>query len=211
MRYHNTALAALLSIGLAACGEVLTAPEAGTGVVQAAAIGDRSNGGVQSSRSPAQTLLLRNAQGEVDGTVRFRATVEVQSQTGAWVELAQQATGQVQVETSSQGEARVFAQQRADAASYTRARVTFTEVEADVRGGLEIGLGGLLSGLISVRLGSDGKVVVEQPVELKVEAGTMATLLVDLNAGTWLQRADAEARAVSETEFQSAVRLEARS
>jgi hypothetical protein len=202
----------LLLLGSLTGCEDATGPEAGEARVQAAAIGDGET--ASASLSPEGlhfSQALTDASGQVQGTVEFAARVEIQNETGAWVDLTQQAAQSAQVDASGEGGAQVFAREEVGAQTYTRARITFENVQANVTGGLEIGVGNLLTGTIQVNLGSDSQVVVEREIVLRAESGTTSTLVVDLNADAWLQKADAKAKAVSAADFQSAVRITAQS
>lgn len=207
---HSSAIASLfLILGLVACDEDVAGPGEGAGVLRAAAIGDgdETTAAAQQLGGTRFSQLVYNQQGEVEGEVSFSAKVFVQTSAGEWVQLTEQLAQEVTVDASGEGEAEVFVREEVEATAYTRARVVFEEVEANVTGGLKIGIGGILTGVIRVSLGGDEEVVVEQPINLRVNAGSEGTLVVNLNADAWLSRADAEARTVDEADFRSAVRL----
>lgn len=200
----TTVLAATFALG--ACGDI-TGPGEGQATFQVAAQGDdpsaqQSSQGTTSTYSQPMTSTDGRAQGEVE----FRAQVEVQTRTGGWITLNQ--LQEVHVDASGQ-ETKTFASTRVDADSYTRIRVTFENVKANVTGGIQIGTG-FLAGEVRVNLGSEGQTVVEREIDVNAGAGATTTLLINLNSSQWLNRADAQAKTVSEADFRSAVQIVAR-
>lgn len=205
MRHLKTSfiMAGLLA-GLTAC-EDATGP-GGSATLQVAAVGDTESGpSAALSPSYSQAVLARD--GSAQGTVQFTARVFVQTSAGSWIALTEQAAQSTTVDASGRGGAQVFASEDVEAQSYNRVRVVFERVNANVTGGIQLSLGGLLTGLVQVNLGSDSEVVVEREVEVDARSGTASTVVINLNADAWLSRADAQSKAVSEAEFQSAVRV----
>lgn len=205
MRLIDTTFAAILALGLTACGEA-TGPD-GAATMQVAARGDTpaSAASVADGGAPAYSQAL----GGAEGTVDFRARVYVRSDAGAWLELTRQAAQRVVVDAAGRGEAAVVSGARVGAARYDRVRVVFEDVGADVTGGVRVGAG-ILTGAVTVDVRSDGGVVVERSVDVDVSAGGSARLLIDLNADAWLDQAGAQSRTVSEAAFASAVAVTVR-
>ena len=204
MRMNTTFAAAVLAMGLAGCGEGATGP-GGDASMQVAARGDTP--GSASRADGGAAAAYSQGLGQAEGTVDFRARVYVRSDAGAWLELTQQAA-QRTVDAAGRTEAQLVGSARVEATHYDRVRVVFEEVDADVRGGIVIGAG-LLTGAVTVDLRGDNQVTVERSVDVDVTAGGSARLLIDLNADAWLSQASAQSRTVSETAFESAVRVTA--
>lgn len=204
MRMKTTFAAAVLALGLAACDEGTTGP-GGDASMQVAARGDTP---ASASRVGGEAPTYSRALGGAEGTVDFRARVYVRTDGGSWLELTQRAARQATVDAAGRTEAELVGSARVEATHYDRVRVVFEDVDADVRGGIVIGAG-LLTGAVTVDLRGDRQVVVERSVDVDVSAGGSARLLVDLNADAWLNQASAQSRTVSETAFESAVRVTA--
>lgn len=198
--------AALAGVALAACSGDSTGPSAGDGeaAFEVAARGDDAPATAQQSPTGGATFTHTSA----EGTIRFRARVYAQTSAGSWVELTNRTAQEAAVDASGHGSAVVFARTKAKAQAYGRVRVVFESVRADLDGQLQVGTG-LLSGAVSVDLRSDGQVVVEREVSVSARAGATTRVLLNLNAGAWLNRANATTRTVAESEFASAVRVTA--
>ncbi|HEX8272174.1 MAG TPA: DUF4382 domain-containing protein [Longimicrobiaceae bacterium] len=205
MRMKTTFTAAVLALGLAGCDEGTTGP-GGDASMQVAARGDTPGAASRADGGAAYSQAL----GTAEGTVDFRARVYVRTDAGAWLELTERAAEQATVDAAGRAEAELVGRARVEATHYDRVRVVFEDVDADVRGGIVIGAG-LLTGAVTVDLRGDNQVVVERSVDVDVAAGGSARLLIDLNADAWLNQASAQSRTVSETAFESAVRVTATS
>jgi cytoskeletal protein RodZ len=197
-----------LLLGLAGCEESTGPEESAT--IRLAAVGD-VEAGPSTSRGASDSQAVLASDGSAQGTVQFTARVYVQSNSGAWVAVMEQAAQSVTVDASGRGGTQVIASESLEARSYNRVRVVFERVNANVTGGIQLGIGGLLTGAVQVNLGSDSEVVVEREVEVNAQTGSTTTIVINLNADAWLSKADAQAKAVSEAEFQSAVRIFAQS
>jgi hypothetical protein len=86
----------------------------------------------------------------------------------------------------------------------TRARVTFTRVQAEVAGGLPV------LGLIHVDLGAAGQLTIDSPLLLEPAPRGFETLVVDVNAHLWLPSASSLTRIVPASTFASAVEIRVR-
>lgn len=203
-RIAKTVVAGVLALGLAACED--TAGPGGEATMRVSARGD---GGPAASRVAGDGTAFSQALGSAEGTVEFRARVYVRTEAGSWVELTRRSAERVTVDASGRGEAKAFATAGVRATGYDRVRVVFEDVKANVTGGIRIGTG-VLSGLVTVDLRSDGRTVVERGVDVELAAGGSAELLIDLNADAWLNQASAQSNTVSEAAFESAVRVTAR-
>jgi hypothetical protein len=204
MRMTSMLAAALV---LAACnGDATGATGSGDARMQVAMRGDDApaSQSVQSADGGAPSFTSTTAEGTID----FRARVYVQSSTSGWVELTNGAAGSGSVDASGRGSAVAFASSRVDAGSYTRVRVVFEDVEANLNGGLQISTG-LLTGSVSVNLESDGQVVVEREVNVSASSGATSQVLINLNADAWLNQASATTHTVSEASFRNAVAITA--
>lgn len=188
--------------GLAACDDA-TGPAEGRGQVEVAAVGDSESA---SSSSASESASTAESSGEAEGTVHFSARVYLLTESGQWVEVTERAAQEATVDASGRGEAQAFASAELDAQSYTRVRVVFDEVRADVTGGVTLGVGGMLTGEVRVDAGGSSEpAVVEREVEVRVNSGGTSRVIVDLNSSAWLSGASAETRTVSRAEFENAV------
>jgi hypothetical protein len=189
-----------MAAGLAAC-ESATGPS-GEAEVQVAAQGDAS--GEAGSTSNSEGSTPQSSSNRAEGTVDFRARVWVRTSSNQWVELTQGSARQARVDASGREGAKTFHTARAEARSYNRVRVEFEEVKANVTGGIFVGTN-LLSGEVRVDFGSGGKSTVERSI--RMDARSASTLLIDLNSGQWLSKANSGSRTASRAEFESAVRV----
>jgi hypothetical protein len=202
---HATLFAVAAAALLAGCSDSTGTAGAGDARMQVAAVGD--NGGPSAYAAP-EGNGARYAVTTAEGTVDFRARVYVQTQAGGWVELTGGAAQQAVVDASGRAGSVVFATSRVEAGTYTRVRVVFEQVKANVSGSLAISTG-LLSGTVNVDTQGDGSVTVERQVSATVSTGATAHLLIDLNSDVWLNQASASAHTVSEAAFAGAVQVTA--
>lgn len=207
MTRTTTTMAAALALALAACGDATGTAGSGEATMQVAAQGDADGASQSAAAAPGGAPAFAQAAGSAEGTVTFRARVWAQSSAGTWVELTRGAAQQAAVDASGRAGSVVFATADVEAETYTRVRVVFEEVRANVSGGVTLSAGGILSGEARVDLAGDGSVTVERAVSVSAASGSTARVLVDLNADAWLNRASATTRTVSEAEFASAVRI----
>lgn len=178
-----------------------TGPDGG-GTLEFAAVGDGA--GAAEAAAPSYALM---GQSEAEGEVEFAARAWVRTEGGDWLEVTPGAAGAAVVRASSGAAAEVFARAELPEGRYDRARVTFERVEANVTRGITIGVGNVIEGRVSVEVG--GGATVERSVEVEIATHGTTRVLLDLNAGSWLSRADAEARTVGRADFESAVAIQA--
>jgi len=198
-RAITTTAAFLAAVGLAAC-DGATAPE-GAAEVRTEVYGDSEAS--QESASPTSTS---SSSGQAEGEVEFRARVFVQAANGSWSEITNGMTQQ-KVRVDSSGKGRILASGRVASTGFTRVRVVFEDVRADISAGLQLGTG-LLTG--EIRVGGSGQTTVEREVHFQARTDASTRLVIELNAQQWLSRADASSRTVSEAEFKSAVAIRTR-
>jgi hypothetical protein len=209
MRSRLTRAALLLALAAAGCGKELVV--GGQKHVDAGGTGDGTpEGSASASRAPAYARLGDGPSRDLaavraQGSITFDARVEVGTGAAGYVPLSPSpATVTVRIDGSDSVH---IAAGNVPAGTYTRARVTFNRVEANVTGGLVIG-GTSVTGLISVPLAPGESVVVEQAVNLG-GSETSARLLVDLDASAWLAAANPTTRVVTPSAFGTAVKLRA--
>lgn len=210
MRWRFARAALLLALATAGCGKELVV--GGQKHVDASGTGDGTpEGSASRSLAPSYARLgdgpssALAVAGRAQGTITFDAKVEVATSTGAYEPLSPSlATVTVAIDGSDSVH---IAAGDVPVGSYTRVRVTFTRVQANVTGGLVIG-GGSVTGLISVALLPGESVVVERTVDLG-SPGASARLLVDLDASAWLGAANPATRLVAAATFRDAVKLRA--
>lgn len=197
-------LAAALSLpALTGCDEA-TGPS-GQGEVEVMVTGDS-----ESSSAAISPSRYGTSGSGAEGTVDVRARVYLLAEAGQWVEVTQGGAAEATVSASGSGGGAMLARARVDGRSYGRVRVVFERVEADVSGGVVVGVGSLLQGRVTVDLAGGGQAVVEREVDVTVRSGSSAELTIDLNSDAWLSRANAETRTVSRADFEAAVRVIAR-
>lgn len=201
--------ALLLALAAAGCGKELVV--GGQKHVDAAGTGDGTpEGSASATRAPAYARIGGGPSRDLEavraqGTITFDARVEVGTGGSSYVALSPSlSTVTVRIDGSDSVH---IAAGDVPAGTYTRARVTFTRVQANVTGGLVIG-GTSVTGLFTVPLDPGESVVVEQAVNLG-GSETNARLLVDLDASAWLATANPATRVVTTSAFGSAVKLRA--
>ncbi|MBW3628403.1 MAG: hypothetical protein KY464_03815 [Gemmatimonadetes bacterium] len=173
-----------LAVMLAGCGQELTAGGLTEGEVAAVVTDDPggasanrlSGGGPRFSLASGATPVVPQGRVEVEGSVA------IVREDGTEVRLSP-ATARAEVRIAS-AEVDTLARDSALAARYTRARLTFTRVQANVTSGLTLGLGVPFTGLVRVDLPT--ALVVERLIDLRVVAGREHELVIDLNAADWL-------------------------
>jgi hypothetical protein len=203
MRTRIALAALLLAMTTAGCGKELVA--GGQKHVDAAGTGDGTPEG-SASKAPAYDLVPGGdsplAAARAQGTVTFTAKVEVATAGGAYVPLSS-APATVVVKIDGSDSVHVAAG-NVPAGSYTRVRVTFTGVQANVTGGLVIGGVGV-TGLVSVGAAGES-VIVERAVSLGSPSADVR-LLIDLDASAWLGTANPVTKVVASSTFQGAVKI----
>lgn len=202
-------LALLLPLALAGCGKEVVV--GGQKDVDTYATGDGTPE-ASPSRAPAHALAPGGAgprtthiAGRAQGAITFDAKVSLVANGGAPQPVnTAPASATVRVD----GDDTIFvASGRVPATRYTAARVVFTQVRANVTGGLVIG-GVNLTGEVRVAIAPGDSIVVEVPLAL--DADTDDTLLVDLDASAWLPTANPATRLVTAAAFRNAVKVRKR-
>jgi hypothetical protein len=199
-------LMGLMVIGLSACDD--TTGPGGAGEMQISAVGDESSApaGSSSSEGTASGGEQSSTDGSAEGTVDFRARVYVRTTAGEWIEVTKRGAESARVQASGTSQAALVTSARVAAGSYDRVRVRFEEVNANVTS-LRIGVGTLLTGSFHVQAEGGHAGTVERDGSFEIRGGSSARLLIDLNSGAWLSRANTQTRAVSRADFESAVHL----
>jgi hypothetical protein len=205
-----------LMLVLGACDDSATAPSTDQATIEAAVRGDggtssdrASTGNVPDSTSdPADDASAKGLAGTASGSVQVTARVYVWSSASGWVEVTQ-GPQQATVDAAGSGGAALVGSARVAAGSYTRVRVEFDRVEAQLSGAVQLSTG-LLDGAVTVDLGGDGKVTVERDVAVNASADAATELDVMLHSSAWLEQANAQAHTVAESAFAGAVTVSAR-
>lgn len=134
-------------------------------------------------------LATASAAEEPEGEIELEFDLELVRSDGTTVALTDQ---EAQVEVELPGgpgtEIRV-ATRVVDAGQYATLRVNFDEIDVWIDQGLIID-GIEVMGLIDVEM-EDPNLVVDRTIDLIVEQGANAELLVDMNAAAWLESEDA--------------------
>lgn len=203
------AMFALLATG---CGVELTAGGQ-TGDVRAVAT---SNGSSSRAPGPSRAEATAREAGSADaatsgaagslvvrGSLAFTAAVTLVREDGEEVPITRgYSDAVVRIEGADSVE---VARDSVPVGTYTRARVAFRRMEADVIEGLLVG-GVPIRGRVSVAIGPE-PIVVESPVLLRVQPNGEHTLVIDLNAEAWLLTLNPLTREVLGASFRSAVDL----
>lgn len=206
MSRWNTILVAGLALLSSGCGKEIVA--GGQKPVDAKAVGDGSPASGMQSEGVYHAVVpiapsgsaFAGAAAQPQGTIAFDARVSLVTEGGAVVPLNRDAaTGTVRIEATDTA---VVADTRVEAVTYTRARVTFTRVNANVSGGLVIG-GISVTGQVRVGIAPGDSVVVEAPIRMTGSA--RQTLVIDLDASEWLRQS--VGGVVSASAFRGAVDL----
>lgn len=169
-------------------------PSASTRAV-APAVGDRPPIARQSA-AEAEGLLIA----ELQAYLRSDATEE-------WVEITD---GPRDLTIDLEGRTERRAGVRfVTAGRYSRFRVVFHRVEADVTGGLIVD-GLPILGTVTVDLGAQGTLTVERDVVLDVPADGAVDVVLYLNAGVWLPTLSVPTLTVAAAAFRDAVGVRVR-
>lgn len=198
MSKNRAALALITLLPLAGCGpELLGGAERGE--VRTVATSDEGGSTQQTapdgtspslasapagSAADADRLDATSAENrEIQGAVLVDAAAWLITQDGDAVALTDgQVPGTFRIEGT--GEA-LLGRADVEARAYTAVRVVFTRITAVVEDGLVLG-GVPIVGPVHVDLGASGSTTVERPVDLRIEAHTTQTLVIDLDAHEWL-------------------------
>ena len=179
----RSALALALMGALAACGN-LTA--GGVGEAEVAMSGDAPDEGA----SPQMAVVDGPAATDHDdddpeGELEADLTVLLVSTDDETLTLTD---GEVRVRVDLQGvEEPTIGSRVVSAGTYTSLRIVFTEIEVEVDAGLVIG-GVEIVGPVEVEF--EGVLTVDRAIDVTIDDGERAELLVDLNAESWLQAVD---------------------
>lgn len=192
--------ALLVVLAAAGCADAGPTGAESDATTEVRVAGDAPQGGT-ASRSASST----DGEAAVEGSVRVTARVYLQRETGTWVDVTGAAAAEQTVDAAGDDGFRLLARSEVDAGTYQRIRIEFEDVRAEVNGALALQLG---SGLVSVELGSSGRVVVERAIELRAGAGSVSRVHVDLNAPQWIETAD-DGGIIARGAFESAVTVAA--
>lgn len=117
---------------------------------------------------------------------------------------------EIEVEVDLSGDIEVDAIRATVAAGrYSALRIVFSEIEVEIDRGVVIG-GVPVQGRIDIELEDDELVEVVRPLDLRLQDGDRVELLVDINAGIWLQAIDPSLRRVAERVFAEAISVAVR-
>lgn len=193
-----------LAVALTGCSDDGTGPNDGdeTGTMQTAA---RDGGGASEQGGHAAFDLGAQTEGDVSGQVTGQATVEVQTETGAWQEIGTLADMSMNAELRSEGSSSMGSAE-VEARTYDGVRIVLEDVEADVEAGSDLGVGPI-DVSVSVAIAGGSQVVVEHNAPFTVQADGTAEVTLDLNSHVWLDEESVEAETVTAAEFESAATI----
>lgn len=186
---------AVLVAGLSACGNLTAGGFAG---VDVSLSGDAPEGqGTPEALVAVNQQFASEAeigQDDPEGELEAEFTLALLAANGA-VEVLSSNPVRLRVDLEGRQEADAVST-TVPAGTYNALRVTFTDFEIEVDAGLIIN-GVPIVGAIEVEL-EDGVLQVDKPLALDLLDGDQVSLLVDMNAATWLQAIDADLRTVAE-------------
>jgi hypothetical protein len=195
-------LSLILTLGIAACGNLTGG---GIGEATVAVTGNEPGPAPSASYAAASEPIAPTSDeaDEAEGQVRVRFLVSLVSESGSETQLGE---NELEVEVDLQGadEPEVVTQV-IPAVRYTELRLVFTEIKAEVQGGLVIN-GIPIIGELHVEL-QDVSLLVTRPIDLDVNHGEQVRVLVDLNAPAWLTAVDPITLAIDETVFAGLVNV----
>jgi hypothetical protein len=139
----------------------------------------------------------------VDGTITLRLQVFALTRAGDPVEV----TSGVQelVMPLAFSAPFVLARKELPAGTYATIRTVFASVVAQVEGGLVVD-GVPIRGPVTVDLGSEGRIVVDTPIDLRIEEDLEARIKVDLHTTRWIRLLNSQRRVQTE-DFRREVRV----
>lgn len=182
----------LLLLSSAGCGQELLAGGMRSGEASAVVTDDPGSSSSSTVEDPASRMSLDPAsRGSIgaaaaEGSILVEGSVALESAGGRTIPLGN-GPGAASVQISSNATSEL-ATGEVEVGRYTNARVTFTRVEAEVAGGLSVGLGVQVSGTVKVLLPQP--LVIEAPIELLVREDGEHTIVIDLNSEVWLAAVD---------------------
>lgn len=202
---QHRALVVLLSVAIAACGNVTAG---GVGDTEVYMSGDQSPSGAPVVTAPSEAAgsvprpSFDIVGAGLEGDVEVTATLSIRRDDGAVFDLTPAGAFETTLDLGGANEPRVAARPLPEG-RYDSLTVTFTDVTAVVTGGLEIdGLPFL--GPVSVDLDVGG-VTVTRPVDLTLVADGLVAVVVDLNADAWVPLVEVLTGTVTALEFGAAV------
>lgn len=208
-RWTRPALVLLCAVAPGACGNVTAG---GVGETEVYMSGDASGPTPTTSPSfavvgepeppPGPGPLLQIVGAGLEGEVEVTASLFLVAEGGSRVELTPGGAATVTVDIAGADEPRVL-REAVPATSYEAVVVVFTDVTAEVTGGLEIG-GVPFTGTVEVDLGG-GDLEVTRSLDIVIPDGAVASLLVDLNAADWVPLVDILTGTVTAQAFAGAV------
>lgn len=205
-------VAAFAAALLTACGN-LTA--GGVGEVTVVLSGDAPDAallaagstGAAPAPTPSAPLLTDHDDDTPRGEVEAEFMLFLASESGSVLQLDGDRI-RLRVDVRGRNELDAVDAQPVPPARYTELQVLFTEIEAEIDAGLVID-SIPVTGQIDVEL-EDLTLLVARPIDLLVEGGTSAELVVDLNAPAWLQFVDPVTHIVNEAAFASLIAVSVR-
>ena len=192
----RVALAAVLASLTGACGNLTSG---GFGDLEVIVATDSVPATASLSAPPPALSLVPSRVGAqqqmVDGTLTIRVQVFALTRSGASVEVT---NGVQELVMPLSGSAPfVLVRKELPAGAYSAIRTVFASVVAQVEGGLVID-GVPIRGPVTVDLGSEGRIVVDTPIDLRIEEDIEARIKVDLHTTRWIRLLNQQRRVQSE-------------
>lgn len=190
-----------LVLGVTACSNS-TAPQMGQA---GASIQDnpQSTSPDLRARGP-HVLTATSGSGGFSGTLTGSATVQIQSSSGAWVDVGSLSQANVQLQDAS-SETVVSQSTTVDAGTYVAVRLVLSNVHAHLSAGGTVG-GSTLATSTDVTIGgSDDRVTITKQLNVQVNGGATTRLVFDLNTEQWFDASNLQSKVVADARVQSAV------
>lgn len=191
MRRSAAFAVALLVAGTAACDEG-QGPEEGASMD---AYMEDSSGGAAAQTSGG-------AFGHT-GTLTGTATVSIFSDANGWISLGNPSAVNFSLQSTEEEQVALNAQ--VPVGTYTRVRVEFSNAQALITAGSDVG-GGVLSADVAVSVGgSDRTVLIDKTITpFTVTASSSSAVRVDMNSELWIDNASVTAESAADAAIQSA-------
>jgi len=157
-------------------------------------------GSSPSAPTPALAEQPARSSHEVQGEIELEFTLHLVSDDGIVLQLGD---GDLEIEVDLRGETEIDAidRQMVPANRYTQLRIVFTEVHVEAQG---LVIDGVPVPALDVEI-EDASVLATREVELRLDEGGFARLVVDMNALAWIQAVDPITQTVDESVFASLI------
>jgi hypothetical protein len=205
------ALARVLAIGAAACGNLTVGGFGEASVSVSGVAPEDAPQPISASASPAPRMSMQSeppsgaivaslVDDDIEGHIEIQFSLSLIDESGGVVQLGDDEL-QVNVDLRGDVEAEPVDRQLIPAVRYVELRVVFHEIEVEVQG---LVIDGQVVPTVDIDI-DEPTLVVTRSVDLNVQGGDRVSLLVDLNSLTWLQFVNPLTGLIDGTEFASLI------